>query len=225
MNGWKPRGRNTHRLYISCCVTCNDTVSAVHAVAVKICTAMPRTPRTAMHPSHDAYAWWCLLLLAPMLPRTTDEAWRALEGEGTRRWKPCQARSGEVHSDWSKVMEVRNDVLALEQPKNAAWRMPWTRGSSCPIRMACWPLLPMNWPISLAQPMHCPRKGNRDPGFAGRASLRWLKRDGTVRGVRACSSATETPLRLVFEHGVVGRSATVTGFDGLIRRRTTTSVP
>ena len=61
-----------------------------------------------------------LRLLAPMLPHTTDEAWRALEGEDA-----CLAMetmpspfSVEVHPEWPKVMALRNDVLsALEQAK------------------------------------------------------------------------------------------------------------
>ena len=55
-----------------------------------------------------------------MLPHTTDEAWRALEGE-----EACLAMetmpspfSVEVHPEWPKVMALRNDVLsALEQAK------------------------------------------------------------------------------------------------------------
>ena len=102
---------------------CNDTVSAVHAVAVKdrlYCDAADSPRRQCTRATMRRVVDVLLRLLAPMLPHTTDEAWRALEGE-----EACLAMetmpapfSVEVHSDWSKVMDVRNDVLsALEQAK------------------------------------------------------------------------------------------------------------
>ena len=102
---------------------CNDTVSALHAVAVKdrlYCDAVdsPRlqTTRATLRRVVDIL----LRLLAPLLPHTTDEAWRSLEGEDA-----CLALetmpdpfSVDVHADWTKVIEVRNEVLlALEQAK------------------------------------------------------------------------------------------------------------
>ena len=102
---------------------CNDTVSAVHAVAVKdrlYCDAADSPRRQATRATMRRVVDVLLRLLAPMLPHTTDEAWRALEGEDA-----CLAMetmpspfSVEVHSEWPKVMALRNDVLsALEQAK------------------------------------------------------------------------------------------------------------
>ena len=102
---------------------CNDTVSAVHAVAVKdrlYCDAADSPRLQATRATMRRVVDVLLRLLAPMLPHTTDEAWRALEGD-----EACLAMetmpepfSVEVHRDWPKVMDCRNDVLsALEQAK------------------------------------------------------------------------------------------------------------
>ncbi len=102
---------------------CNDTVSAVHAVAVKdrlYCDAADSPRRQCTRSTMRRVVDVLLRLLAPMLPHTTDEAWRALEGEDA-----CLAMetmpspfSVEVHPEWPKVMALRNDVLsALEQAK------------------------------------------------------------------------------------------------------------
>ena len=120
--------------------------------------------------------------------------------------------SVEVHSDWSKVMEVRNDVLsALEQAKERGVENAMDAGVILPDPDGCWPPLPMNWPISLASAdVRCPRKAQSRSRICGKSLVATeaasvMARFGSVK--RACSSATEMPLRLVFEHGVVGRSA------------------
>ncbi len=100
---------------------CNDTISAVFASAVKdrvYCDAAdgPRRRRaqTAMYRIADAL----IRLLAPIVPHTADEAWRALHGEDSESVhltllpEPVAVEESE---HWATVMQMRDDWLrALE---------------------------------------------------------------------------------------------------------------
>ena len=103
---------------------CSSTLSATYCAAVKdrlYCDSLDskRRRRTAatMHIISDTLC----RLIAPFLPHTSDEAWRALHGEDT----PCVhlqefARTDFVADEgWSRVMQVRDEALkALEEAKS-----------------------------------------------------------------------------------------------------------
>ena len=171
--------------------------------------------------------WMLLRLLAPMLPHTTIKK-SILAGFGrvrmlVWRWGSCQARSRSKCIRSGQSRGLRNDVLGPDEAKERGIEnaMDKYRGSSCPIQMACWPPLPMNWPISLASAgVRCPRKAQSRSKIC-RKSLRCdrsRKRDGTVRErEEGVFSATETPLRLVFEHGEEDLQLTGEPADWLVR--------
>jgi isoleucyl-tRNA synthetase len=101
---------------------CNDTLSAVYLDAVKdrLYCDLPESPRRR---GTQAAMWriaeTLATLLAPILPHTADEAWRALHGsEACVQLGHFSAPEGSAHKDWSRVMEVRDDVKkALEMAK------------------------------------------------------------------------------------------------------------
>jgi len=111
---------------------CNETLSAVYCAAVKdrLYCDKPDSPRRRRTQS----AMWHICdglcrLLAPMLPHTADECWRAL-------WEsadPDKARTGSVHlltfapgsgvqadSHWPAVMRQRDAALQILEKARAA---------------------------------------------------------------------------------------------------------
>ncbi|NQY92438.1 MAG: class I tRNA ligase family protein, partial [Deltaproteobacteria bacterium] len=103
---------------------CNDTLSAVYCAATKdrlYCDSSdaPRR-RTAQTVMWHLTSTLCRLL-APILPHTADEAWKALVGDDAQSVHLLRFQavaSPEVDSGWSAVMDVREDVLkALEAAK------------------------------------------------------------------------------------------------------------
>ncbi len=114
---------------------CNETLSAVYLAAVKdrlYCDAPDserrRRAQTAMW---DVAALLCTLL-APIMPHTADEAWRALMGERDGDEEACVhfetfARLPEVAAspEWPAVMAARDAALkALELAKKAGVENP-----------------------------------------------------------------------------------------------------
>lgn len=103
---------------------CNETLSSFYLDAVKdrlYCdradSERRRRAQTVMHRIADVL----VRFLAPLLPHTADEAWRALHGDGAGSVHVetfAAALASPVDSDWSKVLEVRDTALkALENAK------------------------------------------------------------------------------------------------------------
>ncbi len=104
---------------------CNETLSAVYLAAVKdrlYCDAPDASRRRRAQAAMYATARDLCLLLAPILPHTADETWRALHGEEacvhTQRFTPDFAEEyagmlGGPSADWSGIMAARD--LALKQ--------------------------------------------------------------------------------------------------------------
>jgi isoleucyl-tRNA synthetase len=107
---------------------CNDTLSAVYLAAVKdrlYCdqTDSPRRRRTqtAVYDIADAL----IRLLAPLLPHTAEEAWRALKGDRVesvhlRTLPTADAQTALVDPAWAQVMTQRETWLkTIEQARQA----------------------------------------------------------------------------------------------------------
>jgi len=114
---------------------CNETLSAVYLAAMKdrlYCDAPDsERRRRAQSAMWDVAALLCTLL-APIMPHTADEAWRALVGERDGDAEECVhletfARLPEVAAspDWPAVMAARDAALkALETAKAAGIENP-----------------------------------------------------------------------------------------------------
>lgn len=104
---------------------CNDTLSSMYCVAMKdrlYCDRAdsPRRLRAQAVMAHVA-AQLCKLM-APILPHTADEAWRAMRGdEACVHLEVIEPSPGvTIDGGWATAMAVRDDALrALEQAKAA----------------------------------------------------------------------------------------------------------
>ncbi len=110
---------------------CNDTLSATYFVATKdrlYCDAPGSTRRRGCQRVLRTIGDGLCRLLAPMLPHTADEAWRALhkvpDADRTRsvhleRFLPASAIGGATTDPaWAKVMEARAAAqMAIERAK------------------------------------------------------------------------------------------------------------
>ncbi len=123
---------------------CNDTLSAVYLTATKdrlYCDAVgsPRRRRTqtAMHAIAEAL----VKLVAPLLPHTADEAWRAMHGEDAcvhTEWFPeaaspvdssAWAAAMAQREGWLKAMEDARQSQGIENPLDLALTVPAFEGS------------------------------------------------------------------------------------------------
>ncbi len=117
---------------------CNETLSSVYLAAVKdrlYCDAedSPRRKQTtaAIRVVSDAL----IRLLAPFMPHTADEAWRALRGDDAASVHLEQFKEESFSSDdrWEQVMEVRHKALkALEEAKEDGLENPLDAGLTLP---------------------------------------------------------------------------------------------
>ena len=118
---------------------CNDTLSAIYLAAVKdrlYCDAAdaPRRRRTqtAMHAIVDAL----VRLLAPLLPHTADEAWRAMHGDDAPSVHlqtfpdavdtPCDDGWGEVITQrdaWLRAVEAYRQAQDVDNPLDLGLRL------------------------------------------------------------------------------------------------------
>jgi isoleucyl-tRNA synthetase len=117
---------------------CNDTLSSIYCAAVKdrlYCDSVdsPRRMRTAatMRILGDTLC----RLIAPFLPHTADEAWRALHGDDAPSVHLQQFANVDFPSDdsWDALIEVRDQALkALEEAKNEGIDNPLDAGLTLP---------------------------------------------------------------------------------------------
>ena len=117
---------------------CNDTLSSVYLAAVKdrlYCDNLdsPRRQQTCstMHIISDTL----IRLLAPFVPHTADEAWRALHGEdaGSVHEQCFLIDTYETDSQWNLVMSTRDQGLkALEEAKQQGIENPLDAGLVIP---------------------------------------------------------------------------------------------
>ena len=121
---------------------CNDTLSATYCSAVKdrlYCDDLdsPRRKRTAatMRILSDTLC----RLIAPFIPHTADEAWRALHGENAQSVHLQEFASFDFVADeaWDAVMGVRDEALkALEEAKSMGIDNPLDAGLILPISLS-----------------------------------------------------------------------------------------
>ncbi len=102
---------------------CNETMSAYYCAAVKdrlYCDRADSPRRRATQATMFRIAEMLCHLLAPILPHTADEAWRALWNDEGKCLALESIRPLEVSTDpeWAHVLEVRDQALkALEEAK------------------------------------------------------------------------------------------------------------
>ena len=116
---------------------CNDTLSSTYLNAVKdrlYCdrASSPRRRATQSVVRHVAEVLTCLL--APILPHTADEAWRALFGEeASVHLSTFPESASTADGRWPEVMAAREQVLkALEQAKEGGIENPLDAGVVLP---------------------------------------------------------------------------------------------
>ncbi len=129
---------------------CNDTLSSVYLTALKdrlYCDA-PDSPRRHRTQSTLYRAATVLIrLLAPLLPHTADEAWRALTGNGDDcvHLLPFQdvdcMRQIPVSEDWGALMQARDTWLksieearqaqGIDNPLDCGVRVPAIKDVAC----------------------------------------------------------------------------------------------
>ncbi|MEE2912693.1 MAG: isoleucine--tRNA ligase [Planctomycetota bacterium] len=117
---------------------CNDTLSSVYLAAVKdrlYCDSLdsPRRQQTCatIHTISDTL----VRLLAPFVPHTADEAWRALHGDdaGSVHVQQYREEKYETDSRWDLVIETRDNCLkALEESKENGIDNPLDAGLVLP---------------------------------------------------------------------------------------------
>jgi len=178
---------------------CNDTLSAVYLAAVKdrLYCDRPDAPRRRRTQSTlwDLTDGLCRLL-APILPHTADEAYRALHGVGDPKSDPeicvhlrefIDAFGAPAFAEWGTVMEARDRALiALEHAKKSGGvENPLDAGLTLPDPTGALAKLD---PVDLADLLTVSRVSLKDAGEIEVHDLRgeprcersW-KRDGTVR--------------------------------------------
>ncbi len=109
---------------------CNETVSAFYGTAVK--DRLYCDPPDSERRRRTQTVMWDLVeiltrLLAPIMPHTADEAYRALRGDEhcVHECVVGDVPQVTVDPDWSKVMEIREGALkALEEAKGAGIENP-----------------------------------------------------------------------------------------------------
>jgi isoleucyl-tRNA synthetase len=103
---------------------CNETLSAVYLNAVKdrlYCDRPDSLRRRATQAALHEIARVLVTLLAPILPHTSDEAWRALNGDDAcvqlEEFVSCNAKADPA---WTQVIELRDEVLKLLEDAKVA---------------------------------------------------------------------------------------------------------
>jgi len=102
---------------------CNDTLSSIYLATVKdrlYCDADNSDRRLQTTATMRIISETLIRLLAPFMPHTADEAWRALQGEeaGSVHVQQFAATSYPLDSNWADVLAVRDKALkALEEAK------------------------------------------------------------------------------------------------------------
>jgi isoleucyl-tRNA synthetase len=117
---------------------CNDTMSAIYLDAVKdrlYCDRSDSPRRRRTQAAMLEITRVLVRLLAPILPHTADEAWRALD-DGADACVQLEVFEGSrlaADADWSMVLDRRDQVLkALEEAKSAGIENPLDAGVTVP---------------------------------------------------------------------------------------------
>jgi isoleucyl-tRNA synthetase len=121
---------------------CNDTLSSVYLAAVKdrlYCGGddSPRRKQTAA--AMNIVSDTLIRLLAPFMPHTADEAWRALQGDAAESVHLQEFAGGEFVLDesWNDVMSMRDQALkALEESKASGIDNPLDAGLVLPASLS-----------------------------------------------------------------------------------------
>ena len=104
---------------------CNGTLSSIYLASVKdrlYCDVDTSERRLQTAGTMRIISDTLIRLLAPFMPHTADEAWRALHGdeEGSVHLQEFAATEYVADSSWIEVLAVRDKALkALEEAKNA----------------------------------------------------------------------------------------------------------
>jgi isoleucyl-tRNA synthetase len=102
---------------------CNDTLSSMYLAAVKdrlYCDSEDSLPRAQTTSTIRIISDTLIRLLAPFLPHTSDEAWRALHGEdaGSVHEQIFATPDFVADPSWANVMMIRDQAMkALEEAK------------------------------------------------------------------------------------------------------------
>jgi len=166
---------------------CNDTLSSVYLAAVKdrlYCDAIDSVRRNQTTAAIRIVSDTLIRLLAPFMPHTADEAWRALHGEDSQsvHLQEFAAVAFKADASWDDVMVVRDKALkALEEAKASGIDNPLDAGLVLPASLSNFD------PIDLADLCGVSRvvcEGDsisvQDLREEPRCDRSW-KRDGTVR--------------------------------------------
>jgi isoleucyl-tRNA synthetase len=166
---------------------CNDTLSSVYLAAVKdrlYCDGEESVRRKQTTAAIRTVSDTLIRLLAPFMPHTADEAWRALHGEDSQsvHLQEFAAVAFKADDSWDDVMVVRDKALkALEEAKASGIDNPLDAGLVLPASLSNFD------PIDLADLCGVSRvvcEGDsisvQDLREEPRCDRSW-KRDGTVR--------------------------------------------
>ena len=166
---------------------CNDTLSSVYLAAVKdrlYCDAIDSVRRKQTTAAIRIVSDTLIRLLAPFMPHTADEAWRALHGDDAESVHLQDFARGAFEADesWSVVMGIRDQALkALEEAKVSGIDNPLDAGLVLPASLEnfdCLDLADLCGVSRVACEGEC--VSVQDLRTEPRCDRSW-KRDGTVR--------------------------------------------
>jgi isoleucyl-tRNA synthetase len=121
---------------------CNDTLSSIYLAAVKdrlYCDREQSERRQQTAATMRLVSDTLIRLLAPFLPHTADEAWRALHGDdaGSVHIQTFNSLDCSVDPIWKEVMSIRDRALkALEEAKSNGIENPLDAGLTLPESIA-----------------------------------------------------------------------------------------
>ena len=120
---------------------CNDTLSSVYLAAVKdrlYCDGEESVRRKQTTAAIRIVSDTLIRLLAPFMPHTADEAWRALHGEDSQsvHLQEFAAVAFKADTSWDDVMGIRDQALkALEEAKESGVDNPLDAGLVLPASL------------------------------------------------------------------------------------------
>jgi isoleucyl-tRNA synthetase len=121
---------------------CNHTLSSIYLAAVKdrlYCDGETSDRRKQTEATIRIIADTLIRLLAPFIPHTADEAWRALHGDESQSVHLMEFNSPSYTCDerWADVMSVRDVALKqLEEAKQGGLENPLDAGLTLPAQCA-----------------------------------------------------------------------------------------
>jgi isoleucyl-tRNA synthetase len=121
---------------------CNDTLSSVYLATVKdrlYCDVQDSLRRQQTSATIRIVSDTLVRLLAPFMPHTADEAWRALHGNEAEsvHLETFAGTDFALDSSWSQVMALRDQALkALEEAKDDGIENPLDAGLVLPSTLS-----------------------------------------------------------------------------------------